>query len=88
MQRDARASSGSGGVTRTAVGLCGHGGGVGGGVHSCHVCVVLGDHLWDGEKEEDGGIKAEKVFSFKTFIFFNTKIVLNSTVTASRLFKV
>lgn len=57
VQRDARASSGRGGVTRTAVGLCGHGGGVGGGVHSCHGCAVLGDHLWEEEREQDGGVK-------------------------------
>lgn len=49
VQRDTRSSRG-GGVGRTAVGACGHGGGVrvGGGVSpSCGFCAVLGlgDHL-------------------------------------------
>lgn len=45
VQRDA-CSGGAGGVGRTAVGACGHGGGVeaGGGVCPCGICAVLGDH--------------------------------------------
>lgn len=47
VQRDA-CSGGLGGVGRTAVDVCGHGGGVGvgGGVSPCcGVCAVLGHHL-------------------------------------------
>ncbi len=54
VQRDA-CSAGVGGVGRTAVGACGHGGGVGvgGGVSPrCH-CAV-GSSLKNKEKKEDG----------------------------------
>lgn len=58
MQRDAR-PVGRGGVGRTAVCACGHGGGVevGGGVSPrCGVCAVLGDHLLEDKEGEDGGV--------------------------------
>lgn len=60
MQRDAR-PVGRGGVGRTAVCACGHGGGVevGGGVSPrCGVCAVLGDHLL--EDKEGGGWRMEE----------------------------
>lgn len=60
MQRDPR-SGGAGGVGRTAVGACGHGGGVGvgGGVSPrCGLCAVLGEHLLeDAEEKQDGGMR-------------------------------
>lgn len=56
MQRDPRSGRG-GGVGRTAVGACGHGGGdvrVGGGVSTrCGVCAVVGHHLWKGAEVKE-----------------------------------
>lgn len=85
VQRDACSGCG-GGVGRTAVGVCGHGGHVGveGGVSPrCGFCAVLGDHLLEEEEEEeDGGMRGIQNLSnypaTKHLLFFFASAELSS----------